>query len=143
MLTKHRLRVALLVPFALALFALTGCGGGKKVYPVHGHVLAGKNKPAKGAVVVFHAAGEEDNDARPVATVDENGEFVLTTFQNGDGAPVGEYHLTIVWPTPKRTPLDREGGDLLRGRYADPATSQISFTVEKAADNEVPTIQVH
>jgi len=143
MLTNRSLRIALLAPFVLALFALTGCGGTKKVYPVHGQVLVGKNKPAKGAVVVFHAADEDDNDARPVATVDDKGEFVLTTYKNGDGAPVGEYHLTIIWPAPKRTPLDREGGDLLRGRYADPVTSQISFTVEKASDNEVPTIQLH
>jgi hypothetical protein len=143
MLTNRRLRIAFLALFALALFALTGCGA-KKVYPVHGQVLAGKNKPAKGAVVVFHsAAGDDDNEARPVATVDDKGEFVLSTYKNGDGAPVGEYHLTIIWPAPKRTPLDREGGDLLRGRYADPASSPISFTVEKSSDNEVPTIQLH
>jgi hypothetical protein len=121
----------------------TGCGGKKAVYPVHGVVLDGKNKPAKGTVLVFHPAnGDTTSAAKPVGTVGDNGEFVLTTYQNGDGAPAGDYVVTIIRPTPKRTPLDREGGDLLRGRYADPAASKITFTVEKGADNEVPRIQL-
>jgi hypothetical protein len=127
---------------ALAALALlgtaSGCGGQKAVYHVHGVVLDGKNKPAKGAVVVFHpAAADAAQDCKPVGTVDDNGEFVLTTYQSGDGAPAGDYVVTLVRPAPRRTPLDREGGDLLQGRFADPAASKITVTVEKQTDNEV------
>jgi hypothetical protein len=123
------------------LGAATGCGGKKAVYPVHGMVLDGKNKPAKGTVVVFHPANGAPGD-KPVGRVDDKGEFVLTTYQNADGAPAGDYVVTITRPAAKRTPLDRDGGDLLRGRYGDPATSKITFTVQKGAENEVPKIQL-
>jgi hypothetical protein len=121
----------------VVLGTATGCSGQKAVYPVHGVVLDGKNKPAKGAVVVFHPTAGDAQDCRPVGTVDDNGEFVLTTYQSGDGAPAGDYVVTLVRPAPRRTPLDREGGDLLQGRFADPAASKITVTVEKQTDNEV------
>jgi hypothetical protein len=121
--------------------AASGCGSKKAVYPVHGMILDGKNKPAKGTVVVFHPVNGTATD-KPVGMVDDKGEFVLTTYKNGDGAPAGDYVVTITRPAVKRTPLDRDGGDLLRGRYSDPATSKIAFTVEKTTANEVPRIQL-
>jgi hypothetical protein len=77
-----------------------------------------------------------------VGRVDDKGEFVLTTYKNADGAPAGDYVVTITRPATKRTPLDRDGGDLLRGRYGDPANSKITFTVQKGSENEVPNIQL-
>ena len=132
-------RSAFVVLAALVLLGTaTGCGGQKAVYHVHGIVLDGNNKPAKGAVVVFHpTTGDTAEETRPVGTVDDNGEFVLTTYQSGDGAPAGDYVVTLIRPAPRRTPLDREGRDLLGGRFADAAASKITVTVEKQTDNEV------
>jgi hypothetical protein len=101
-------------------------------------VLDGKHKPAKGTLLVFHPANGDASDAhKPVAMTDEKGQFILTTYLPGDGAPAGDYVVTLIRPAPKRTPLDREGADLLRGKYADPNSPKITCTVEKQDDNDV------
>ncbi len=127
---------------ALALSAAS-CSGRKKVYPVRGEVFNGEDKPATGAVVAFHPI-KSDSSAPivPVGTVDKNGKFTLTTYTKDDGAPVGEYLITIVWPTPRESALDTAGGDQLEGRYTDPDKSEFRFTVESKQDNSVPSIVV-
>jgi hypothetical protein len=127
-----------------AVVCLASCSNGRTpVFPVHGQVLDAKQKPAVGALVVFHPVNPEPKEQpKPLGRVDENGRFELTTHVGGDGAPAGTYVITIVWPTPKKSPFDREGGDQLQGRYANPERSQIRFTVEGKSDNEVPTIRL-
>ena len=50
------------------------------------------------------------------------------------------YVITVVWPTPKKTPFDPDGGDQLKGALSRPEKSQHKFTVEKKPDQEVPAI---
>lgn len=124
----------------LALVA-AGCGpaetGEKPVYPVHGEVLF-NGKPAKGAVVMFHplplASGRFDM-VRSRGTVGEDGSFHLSTYKTGDGAPEGEYAVTVYWPG-KRTgkpAADEEGSDLppdqLGLRFNDPAKTPLKAHV--------------
>src|SRR5262245_50392711 len=127
----------------LALLLLGGCSGKPPVYPVRGEVRDSEGKPAKGVLVVFHPVGEANSSevVKPVGRVDENGEFHLTTYVEGDGAPAGDYAVTLVWPAPRKTPFDPEGGDQLGGAYAHPDTPKTHFTVEKR-DNQVPIIQL-
>jgi len=127
----------------LALLALS-CGNGRKpVFPVKGRVVDGKDKPAAHALVFFHPEEEIETSAlNPTGHVDDNGDFTLTTYDNGDGAPAGKYVITLIWRLPKNHPLESPGADLLGGRFANPKTSKLSFVVEKKADNMVPTIQV-
>src|SRR5262245_36674275 len=101
---------------ALAVVLLGGCGDGRApVYPVTGQVLV-KGKPADGAFLVFHPTGEvEANTPRPYATADAEGNFRLTTYTSGDGAPAGSFRVTVVWrPKPKST-IEAEGPDRLDG----------------------------
>jgi hypothetical protein len=139
----------LLVPAAVLTSALAtiGCGSSAPaVYAVRGRVVDAAGKPAAGALIVFHpvngAAATDKVAPKPVATVAEDGTFSLTTYVQNDGAPAGDYAVTITWIRPKKTPLDREGPDLLEGRYADAQKSQIRFVVEKKAQNEVPEIRL-
>lgn len=124
---------------ALALLACS-CGGREPVYPVRGKVLDAGGRPAVGALVVFHpvAAGA----ARAVARADADGNFALTTYAEGDGAPAGEYVVTIEWPAARKSPFEPEGPDRLQGRLRDSKTSKIRFRVEKNSDNEVPAIRL-
>ena len=115
----------------------------KPVYPVKGRVVDSHDKPAVGAMLVFHPVSPSDNDvAKPVAQVDESGSFSLTTYVAGDGAPEGEYAVTIIWPEPKKTPFSPPGPDQLKGEYGNAASPRIRFTVEKKALNEVPPIKL-
>jgi hypothetical protein len=61
-------------------------------------------KPAVGATVVFHPEGQPAAAAKPVGTVDANGEFRLTTAAANDGAAPGDYKVTVAWyvSTPPR-----------------------------------------
>src|SRR5678815_4077304 len=70
--------------------ALTGCGKSDEVLvPISGRVTV-NGKPATGAAVVFHPV-DGANGTHPVAQVEANGEFHLTTIRSGDGAAPGNY----------------------------------------------------
>jgi hypothetical protein len=125
--------------WALLLVPLLGCGGRgpKPVYPVTGEVFYQGKEPCAGALVVLHPAGAATAVDRPNATVREDGTFRLSTFAEGDGAPAGEYGVTIVWP---RRAAAKGFGDLaqrravpdrLGGRYADPKNPRLKARVEK------------
>ena len=132
-----------------ALPLLTACGSKKlPVYPVTGEVRF-QGKPALGAEVIFHPQGgsEQQKQTRPNGRADEFGKFALTTYELGDGAPAGEYQITITWPgpLPGANPKDKKaalaGPDRLQGRYVDPAKSGLKATVANAA-NQLPVIEL-
>ncbi|MGH9675931.1 MAG: carboxypeptidase-like regulatory domain-containing protein [Candidatus Acidiferrum sp.] len=124
----------------LLLFFLAGCGTGRSpVYPVEGKVFDDKGKPAVGARVILHPLINPEGDFnRPVGTVDDTGTFRLTTFEKGDGAPAGEYSVSIEWRPPRRSPVDPPPPDQLKGRYSNPKTTPFKATVAKQATTLEP-----
>lgn len=81
---------------ALLLLLVSGCMGGSgkgrpDFYPVSGTVIY-KGTPVQGATVTFHNEG-----APRVATgiTDDEGKFVLSSFEYNDGAIVGEHKITV------------------------------------------------
>ncbi len=134
---------------AILVLCVPSCGSDRPpCYPVHGEIFVTQGKdrtPAAGAVVVFHPAVPASGDVpRPTAHVGEDGKFVLTTYVKGDGAPVGDYAITIEWVPPRPPPPYRpkQTGDRLQGRYSDPRTSQMRYSVERKKDNNVPPIEL-
>src|SRR5262249_4853136 len=130
---------------ALAAVVAVGCSGGPArpaVYPVRGQVFVNKTQPAAGALVVFHPLSAEvarQAAARPFAYVRDDGSFQLTTYNEGDGAPAGEYGVTVVWEAVPKSggPRIREGGtpDRLGGRYGDPNSPKLKVTVQPQGEN--------
>jgi len=123
----------------LAVLALTGCSKASNrlpVFPVRGKVLVG-GEPATEAFVAFHPAPDNPAPAWIVGQVDAEGNFALSTYVSGDGAPEGDYTVTITWMK-RGGPLNEFiGPDRLKGAYADPKTSKLRFHVEKKPVNEV------
>src|SRR5262245_2780792 len=127
-----------MVLLAAALGGFAGCSGKdprqKVCYPAEGQVLV-KSQPAVGAIVAFQPAGganpEEWYAGYPQATVGPDGTFHVLTYGTQDGAPAGEYVVTIVWPG-ERDPKDEEASppDKLNGQYADPKKSPLKAKVE-------------
>src|SRR5262245_33897119 len=120
-----------------------GCGSGRRaVHPVRGQVFAGKDKkPATGAMVMFHPVRPDDGPVyKPNGYVDGQGRFTLTTYEEGDGAPAGEYVVTLEWLPPRKSAFAPEGSDRLKGAYRDPKTSNLRFAVQAGVTNEVPAI---
>jgi hypothetical protein len=69
------------------------------VFPVKGKLMM-DGKPMGSATVMFNPVRKFPKEAaqmRPHATVDENGDFTVSTYANGDGAPAGEYKITVSW----------------------------------------------
>lgn len=112
--------------------AASGCGDSSrlKIYPVRGEVkVAGQ--PAVGARVFFHPVENlgDPKGLRPVAIVEPDGSFQLTTYLTNDGAPAGDYAVTITWPT--KTGADEEaGGDRLKLAYPNAKALKIKVTVK-------------
>jgi len=120
--SRWRFRGLVLVVVAL----LCGCSGSNRdrvpVHPVTGKVLV-DGQPPEGATVVFHPVSSTEEMAhKPAARVQADGTFQVTTYEAHDGAPAGEYVVTVTWSAPP-TP------DRLGGKYSDPETSQLQVTV--------------
>jgi hypothetical protein len=109
----------------------------KPVFPVRGQVFV-DGKPAAGATVFFNPVGPDPDAVAPFGVVDAGGSFSLTTYLTFDGAPAGEYVVTVRCPGPPQRGEDGGGPDRLKGRYTDPKTSTLRATVEKKANEIEP-----
>jgi hypothetical protein len=102
---------------------------------VSGRVVV-DGKPAAAATVTLHPVNPttELRDVRPTGQTDAEGNFKLTTFAQGDGAPAGEYRVTVAWyqPAAKR---GSDGDDqpprpLLPANYTNPKDTPLRATVK-------------
>ncbi len=132
----------LLTAVAVLAVLLPGCGkkkGRLPLFPVRGQVLVG-GVPAKDALVYFWPEGIGSGvDAYcPHAEVDENGNFSLSTYEDGDGAPAGNYVVTVEWPGPLNVITNQREGDKLNGRFSDAKTSKLRAKVEERPNELEP-----
>jgi hypothetical protein len=87
----------------LALLFMAGCTSGPALpptYPASGTVVYADGKPMNGGSVQFTSSA--DPQLRVVGTVDANGGFTLATLKDNrraDGAPEGEYKVTVFPPS--------------------------------------------
>ena len=131
----------------LLTLVLTSCGAKEemKLFPVTGKVLL-NDKPTEGALVMLHA---QDGVAAgltqpPRAYVKADGSFTIGTLVPEDGAPPGDYKVTVQWlPKDARAELVEGGAskDLVPLSYGDPRTSGLQIKV-KEEPNEVPVFQL-
>jgi hypothetical protein len=122
---------------------LVGCSNNDRtpVYPVHGKVLY-RGKPTANAMVTFHPIQDNRPDAvHPVGHVDAQGNFTLTSFASGDGAPEGEYRVTVVWylASQARGKADETvSRNYLPDKYGRAETSQLTAKVTKGTNDLQP-----
>jgi hypothetical protein len=139
-----RVRAAVVALALAALCPACARSGRKPVFPVQGQVLV-KGRPAARAQVTFHPVeGSGPDTVRPVGHVDERGRFRLTTYAEGDGAPEGEYRVTVQWFLATRTrggADDYQSVNYLPARYGRAETSGLRATVTRG-DNNLPTIEL-
>jgi hypothetical protein len=130
----------------LAIYVVLGLVAGcdrhqEATYGVSGTIMDAGGNPAVGAVVVFRSLAVGSTDAvRPSAVVDEHGAYRLTTYRAGDGAPPGDYAITVIWPSPRRTPFDAGGGDRLHGELARVTETSPRMTVVRQPNQTAPAI---
>jgi hypothetical protein len=134
---------------AVLLALCLGCSG-QGLNSATGKVTY-KGAPIKGAMVFFHPKDANINSQRPSGITDESAVYTLTTGKK-EGAPAGEYVVTVIWPEetpakPKGKSLSTDTGmgdliDRLKGRYSDSTTSRITAVI-KSGSNTVPTIDLN
>jgi len=84
----------MMLTLVVICLAITGCGGPERpdMAPVSGVVLDKEGKPVVGALVIFM------NDKAPreaQGTTDGEGKFRLTSFEDFDGAMIGEHKVSV------------------------------------------------
>ena len=134
----------------LMLIAI-GCGqpqepGPRVVYPARGTATF-RGRPIPDATVRLHPIAPP-SDGKPVfvprGRVGENGEFVVTTYRPGDGAPAGEYGISLSWQGSLKG-IDEELEDRLPERlprkYTSPRSSGLKVVITKG-DNQLPEINI-
>lgn len=128
---------------------MAGCSeeprGGPRIEVVpHKGKLLVDGEPAFDALVRFypevpHKLPPGGTAANSAANVDQQGNFVVSTYENGDGLPVGEYKIGITWKERSGMTMRARGGpDRLKGKYEDPETT--GFTLSVSAGSEEITI---
>lgn len=135
---------------SVLLFALTMLNGCSDEFappdtvPVRGSVLR-KGKAEFGVIVRFHPQFDiGDVDFIPSGETGYGGAFVLGTGAPDNGAPPGEYIVTLEKP---RVESDKANSgieievDEWKGKYSDPAKSPWKVTVQEG-DNVIPPFEV-
>ncbi|TWT51805.1 hypothetical protein KOR42_32780 [Thalassoglobus neptunius] len=127
---------------AVTLTLVVGCGKADwqaDTYPARGTLTINGENPV-GALVELHPTGEATDvrNSLPWGLVEEDGTFTLSTYEMGDGAPPGQYSVTIKWSPDVNSPTL---ADRLNGAYRDPRKSQWTVTIAEE-DNEIPLIEI-
>jgi hypothetical protein len=100
----------------------------KPTYPVRGTVYL-DGTPAVGAHIQFHFVGpDKKTTAAGDGRVEADGSFILSTYTNGDGAPAGDYIVTVgSWEDYLE---EKKGPSVCPEKYAKPGTSPLKATVK-------------
>jgi Icc-related predicted phosphoesterase len=106
----------------------------KPTHPVEGKVTL-DGQAVSGATVVFHTFVTETEKYAAVCEgrTDELGRFKMTTYARFDGAPVGDYVVTVV-KTGKPEVEGEAPQSLLPAKYADPTLSPLRVTVKESSN---------
>jgi hypothetical protein len=102
---------------------------------VSGQVLVNGAPAADAKITLHHSEDWGERTIVPQAWTDDDGRFVLSTYGIDDGAPAGNYRVTVEWPA-YRTIKDM-GPDRLEGKYANRKSSPVSVDIQ-AGKNELP-----
>jgi hypothetical protein len=118
----------------LLAMILVGCGrsGPSRVatVPVRGSISF-QGQPIGGAFVALHPKAPRDFEA-PTATavVQPDGKFAVTTYDAGDGAPEGDYVVTVQWRKAIKSGGEFvPGPNLLPAKYGQPETSDVTVHI--------------
>jgi hypothetical protein len=139
------IRVAAGLSLATVLIPLAaGCSG----TPVPERVPVAKAKGAityrgraiPGAFLVLHAKAPLPDVPAPTAHVKDDGTFVISTYDGGDGAPPGQYVVTVQWQQLQKVAGEfAPGPNLLPARYAQPGTSDLVVQIAEG-QNDLPAL---
>jgi hypothetical protein len=148
--SRGRCAAALFVGL-LTVALSAGCGaksrpepkGKLPLFPVTGKLLL-DGQPMVGATIIFNPTTAFPPGApkqRPRAMVDADGTFHVSTYANNDGAPAGEYKVTVSWKGDLTGVTSEQAGDLPEKApltVQEASSSRLRIKVTEA-ENTLPT----
>lgn len=135
-------RLACVLLICLTCWSCGKTSDRKKTYPVVGVILIDGQPIEQVAVRCVSLDGiDTANPTFSAAFTDAAGKFEISTYEQGDGVPEGNYALTIAWGEWNYVTM-QYGGDKLNGKYNDPQTSTIKFEVQDGKQTDLGTIAV-
>jgi hypothetical protein len=133
-----------LVAAAICTLTLAACSEAKSdratVFPAKGSITF-KGEPTHGAMVGLHPKSPLPAGVpSPRANVGKDGTFAVSTYDSGDGAPEGEYVLTVVWYKLIKNGADvKTGPNVIPIKYSNPNTSDLVVKIA-AGENSIPAL---
>lgn len=111
----------------------------KETFPVVGQVTVDGQPPDTPIKITCHDMNGMDQEHPSVSwcMTGEDGKFEISTYEQGDGVPEGEYALTFLWGQMNLVSMGYGGPDRLNGRYTEPEESEHTFAVV-AGETEGP-----
>jgi tetratricopeptide (TPR) repeat protein len=112
-----------------------------RVYPAQGTVELDGQPLAGAAIFLQPLEGTNPKVPRPRATTQEDGTFELGTYHDDDGAPPGEYKVTVQLFSRQDA---RHGGQTLNflpARYARPETTDLTLQIHEG-ENKLPVLKL-
>ena len=125
---------------AILALACAACGNKNNLYPVSGSVTY-NGSPATGAAVFFHRqGGDAMSEQLIMGLVQDDGSFDLVCGSLGQGAPPGEYDVTLEWKRfiGQNKGRPQHGPDKFKGRYADLKRPRFHASVKAERNHLAP-----
>lgn len=130
----------------MCIALISGCGGEepfrKTTSPVKGKLTVDGVAPGSAVQIQCHPVAGLDTQHPTASSTDSDpeGNFMISTYNAGDGVPAGEYTLTFAWQEFSLLSRQYAGPDKLKDRYSDPAKSTIRITVKEGEELDLGTI---
>lgn len=136
-----------LVGLLLWACLITSCGPKgpprKETFPVTGEVVV-DGQPAASVQVTLTDVNGMDKKMPTVssAMTGEDGKFAISTYQQADGVPEGEYTVTFMWGKLNLFSMQYGGPDKLKDKYSDPKKSTFKIKVEKGKPADMGRVEL-
>jgi hypothetical protein len=115
----------------------------KETFPVTGELYV-DGKPAPTVQVALHDVNGMDpkQPTFSMTYTGDDGKFALSTYDEGDGVPAGEYTVTFMWGRLNTFNMHYGGPDKLKGKYNDPEKSPFKVKVEQGKPADLGRIEL-
>lgn len=136
-----------LLGLMLLVCLITSCGPKgpprKETYPVTGEVVVDGKPAASLQVTLTDVKGmDAQMPTFSSAMTDDAGKFAVSTYEQADGVPAGDYTVTFTWGELNLFSMRYGGPDKLNDKYRDPKTSTFKITVEKGKPTDMGRIEL-
>lgn len=136
----------LILAASMVFLASCGTSNSRAVYPVRGKVTVNGKPVADCMIYLNNVKDDKDpNRVMPTGFSDENGDFIISSYGTNDGAPNGEYVITVEWKERVGAFKNNFEGDQLDGAYksSENTKSMPNFVVKvQGKAVEVPTLDL-